>query len=645
MATAPKLKGTPRISKEAQAALITHVRSIMTAHGAVATELRNKLTVIDMAYARYSETKRSEDGAVLCNIMAEDDVVAPIVVSEVDSMVAYLADVFLSGAPLFPVVSTPKNRQYAEMLETLIDDHAMLGGYSRQLLLFLLDTVKYNFGPLENTWDQIEQFSVEGDFTTAEGRKVAKANKSYTAVRRLDPYNTVYDHTVSPADVSAHGDYAGDVQIISRMKLKRLLQKLKNKDIVMNEDKCVRDNSYVNAAGVTSNYYSHPTVSEYISAFRRDSAVDWYKYFGDSRKPLTGPGNFELITLYIRIIPADFLMNVPQDKSPQIYKLQVINNNVIISCERIISAFDTLPVSIGQAFEDGMGLQTKSVAEGSISFQEAATTLFNIRFAAARRSVSDRALYDPDMISPGDINTSVAAPKIPVRGSAMREKNLQAAYHQIPFDMRGTETTLQDAATIASFSKELSGISAPRRGQFQKGNKSVTEWNDTMGAGDDRLRLRALCLESQVFIPLKENIKLNIFQYGDDAVVVSQKTGVEYNVKIDELRKQVLAFKIADGYSPKSKLASIETLTMGFQMISSSPILQESFGSSLPGVFAHLMSLGGVKGFEEYDPANAMNQQAPQGLTDNSLQGMGGNAVPSAVVPTEPGVSPSMPIA
>jgi len=61
------------------------------------------------------------------------------------------------------------------------------------------------------------------------------------------------------------------------------------------------------------------------------------------------------------------------------------------------------------------------------------------------------------------------------------------------------------------------------RGSFQKGNKSVQEWNDTMGGSDGRLRLPALTLEHQVFNPLKNILKLNIFQYGDDAELVSQR--------------------------------------------------------------------------------------------------------------------------
>lgn len=628
--------GTIILNKKVQGHLIRHIQDILTVHKKE-TELRNKMVDIDIAYHRYQKTQNADDGNVTCgNLLTDDNIVAPIVVSEVDSMVGYLAEVFLSGAPLFPIVSTPAKRKMAEQLETLLDDHATLGAYPRQLLMFLHDAVKYNVGAIEASWEAIDQFSVEGDYTQETGRKVERKAKHFTKLRRLDMYNTIWDKTVAPGDVALEGDYAGDIRIFSRLKLKRHIKKLTDAKKAYNVTDAFNNKQLDLVTGSVSNYYEHPTVNNYVGGKIPRNEVDWYKYFGD-KAPVTGPGNFELITLYVRIIPSDFEMIVPQPNTPQIWKLQSINGAVLIAAERVISAQDVLPIFFGQPVEDGLGYQTKSVAEGSIPFQQAATTLFGIRFAAARRAVSDRALYDPAMINPSDINARVPAPKIPVRGSAMKDKGLGSAYMQIPFDMRGTESAIQDVSTITAFSKELNGINGPRRGQFQKGNKSVSEWEDTMGGSDNRLRLRALTLEHQVFVPLKETLKLNIFQYGEDAVVVSQKNGEEYTVKIDELRKQVLSFRVADGYTPKSKMASTEMLTTGLNIIGQSQVLQQQYGASLPAMFAHIMQLGGVRGLEEYTPQ--AEQQAAQGnLAGNTLQTMESGApalqAPASVVPS-----------
>jgi hypothetical protein len=638
-----------KFSEETQRLLVQHVANILVEHKR-SNEMYSKMEEIDRAYARYklSSAQAKADGIdrkdanTSCGI--QDDIVAPIVVSQVDSMVGYLAEVYLSGYPIFPVVSTPANRNWAEMLETLVDDHATLGQYGRQLLLFLRDGVKYNICALEASWDAIEQFSVESDYTNMEaGTKIKRKPKSFTKLKRLDMYNTIWDRTVSPGDVSMEGDYAGYIEVLSRTKLKRLLNKLSQTDEGYNSQKALDCGSNVNAA--TSEYRVHPKVNNYINPQRPESGVDWFEYItGTKEARAIGKGSYELLTLYVRIQPKEFDMTgVPQQNTPQIWKLRVINGKVIISAKRIISAQDCLPILFGQPVEDGMGYQTKSVAEGAIPFQEGATTLFNIRFAAARRAVSDRALYDPDLISPTDINAPVPAPKIPVRGNALKQQSLDAAYKQIPFDNRGLENVIQDASILVDFSKQLSGQNNARQGQFQKGNKSVQEWNDTMGAADDRSRLLSLTLENQVFIPLKEIIKLNIFQYGEDATVVSQANGKEYEVKMQQLRQQVLSFRISDGETPKSKKASTEMLTTGMQMLGNSPILQQTFQGMLPGMFLHLMQLGGVRGLEEYDPKNAVQQTAPAGLAANNLQGLPAPAatIPPATVPVAPAAVPT----
>ena len=106
------------------------------------------MEAIDVAYARYQTAEGAERESCgnqqLPDPLGRDRIVAPIVISQVDSYSAYLSDVFLSGSPILPVVSTPANRKYAEQLETLIDDHATIGGYARQMLMFIKNAVKTN---------------------------------------------------------------------------------------------------------------------------------------------------------------------------------------------------------------------------------------------------------------------------------------------------------------------------------------------------------------------------------------------------------------------------------------------------------------------------------------------------------------------
>ena len=616
----------PRILKAlvpkpaAQASIIEFMTRVMTEHQKFSS-YQDKMEAIDVAYARYKANMNSSTGVVggqgidaattPLGVMNLPSTTPPVVVSQVDSMVGYLADVFLSGTPIFPVVSSPKNKKYAEQLEVLLDDHATLGGYARQLLLFLRDGVKYNFSAIEADWSSIDQYALVDEVLTPGSSKMSKDSKSFTKLKRLDPYNTIWDFNVAPGDVATEGDFAGYVEILSKPKLKRRLQRLANDGKAFNVREALKTPNPFNTAEQLGFYRTPPQVSQYINARRPMSELSWYTWITGQKDPADtiSTGNYEYLTLYARIVPKEFDLDSPASRTVQIWKFVLVNSSVLVQAERIISAYDMLPILFGQPLEDGLGYQTQSIAEGNIPFQQAAETLFNISFNAARRAVSDRALYDADLIKPSDINAPVPAPKIPVKSNSLDStKTIRDAYYQIPFDARGTEGAMDSGMRIVAFGKELSGLNSPMQGQFQKGNKSVQEWQDTMGGADARLRLPALILEYQVFQPLKSILKLNIFQYGDDAEIVSQKSGEVVQININELRKQVLAFRLADGYTPKSKLASTDSLTSLMQIIAQSQQLQVSYGGMLPGMMAHLAQLLGVRGMEEYTPDAAQAQ-------------------------------------
>jgi len=598
-----------RISPQTQKNVIEYAKFVLMEHGEN-SDYHDKMEAIDIAYARYKLNKDPKTGVVHgegidaattpAGVFNVPSTTPPVVVAQVDSMVGYLSEVFLSGTPLFPIVSNPTNKQSAESLEALLDDHSILGGYPRELLIFLRDSIKYNLGAVECDWTSVDQYDVLDEIAQDEIRKLKRKAVHYTKLRRLDLYNTVWDKNTNPGDIAKEGDYAGYISILSRPKLKRLLNKISIEGDALNVDKALE--SYINADA--PNYVMHPQVSDYIASRKPTTTIDWASFLGyGSQKQNRGVlGNYEVFKLYARVAPADLGIPGPMPNTPQIFKFTIVNGDTVVQVKRIISAYDHLPILFGQPFEDGLGYQTKSIAEGSIPIQQAAGTLFNIQFNASRRAVSDRALYDPNVIRPSDVNSPVPAPKIPVKTNQLNNRPISDSYYPIPFDSRGTENAIQNGMQIVNFGKELSGLNNPLQGQFQKGNKSVIEWRDTMGNADARLRLPALALEYQFFVPLKEILKFNIFQYGEDAVVSSQRTGQIMEAKVSEMRQKVLSFRVADGYTPKSKLASTEAIINLTQMISQSPILQQAYGMMLPNIVAHLAQLMGVRGMEEYNP-------------------------------------------
>lgn len=618
----PMPKSDRPLSAESQQLLLNTCNQILSNYATHATELRAKMEVIDIAYARFRQKKdklKNQDGvddnfAVLCDDEFDTlrekfvDIDVPLLVSQVDTGVGYLADLYLSGYPLFPVVSEPKDRKEAEYIESLVDKHSMVGKYPAELLKFFFDATKYNFAPLLVEWDYTRHFIRASDFDAGlEGKpELNQQQIGYTKLHRLDPYNTFYDWTVSPGQVAADGDFVGYVEQMTPTKLQRLIEKLETQPgHLMNRTKV-----FTTTIG-TAKYYQHPQISEYITSANKE--FSWENYFAEqTQRKVSGAttsGLHEIAVFYRRVVPDDYKIPAPDDykKRLRIYKIIVVDGQHVLYVEPVYTAMEHLPILVGSPRDDGLGLQTQSTAESVIPMQRAASALVNIRFHGARRAINDRAIFDESMIDSAALNNPSPTAKIAAKQNSLTQRKLSDAYYSIPYDPRGTDTVLRDALMIGEWTNELNGMNRAQQGQFQKGNKTLNEFSTVMDNAEMRQRLPAIMLEHQVFVPMKQMLKLNLWRYASGEVIRSQATGRALEVDLNQLDQSIFDFKIADGYLPKSKLASTEVLTAGMQVLQSSPVLQQAYGPMLPQIMAHMMYLGGVKGFDQYMP-----EQQPQ---------------------------------
>lgn len=600
------------ISQTSQKLLADYVKSILCWHKS-ADFFRDKMDAIDYAYARYTEAKARGDkdgvdryGQVPCGGL-RNEVVNPIVVSNVESMVAYWSEVFLSGYPRFPVVSTPDKKDQAEALEGIMQDHVTMSQSDAELQVAFKDLGKYNLAAVEVSWSPMPTYVPEiQDATTLEGPVTTYNTAHINKIRRLNLRNVMMDPLIDPVKVSSDGEFIGYTEIYNRAKMKRLLNYFSKEKKLVHPS--VVDKAMSSRAD-TTDYILDPTISVFMVG-GEDKRVDasWDQWAGFApdipagmiKVPYNGQGIYTVTTMYARLIPTDFMLNVPNKNSPQIWKLTVVNGDILVSAEKLNTAYDMFPIYVTHALEDGLGLQTQSYGEMTIPIQEATTRLFNIRFQSANRAIQDRGLYNPDMIRAADINSPVASAKIAVKIQALSENGFDNAYRPLPFDARGTEGVLQDAIIINDWQKELTGQNNASRGQFQKGNKTMAEFETIMGNSENRGRLSALVIAQRLFVPMKEQLKLNILMFGEDTTVISPRTNKPIDMSIEEIINANMQFEVADGYTPKSKIANTDFLMGLANMIGTSPMLQQVYGPQLPAIVAHLAQLGGVRGFDVY---------------------------------------------
>ena len=256
--------------------LLQYLSTVRAGHAAFPDYI-GKMQAIDEAYARYKSTYDPATGTVAgqgidaattpVGAFNLPSITPPVVVSQVDSMVAYLADVFLSGYPMFPVVSSPKSAALAEQLEVLLSDHANMGGYARQFLLFFRDGIKYNFSAVEVEWASISQYSLTDEVLNPGTLSLKTAASYYNKVKRIDPYQIFCDPSVQIGDISADGDYAGYTEILSKTRLQRLMQRLEVEGQLINKAEVFKSSKdALPLIARTNHYRMHPQVSNYVTA-------------------------------------------------------------------------------------------------------------------------------------------------------------------------------------------------------------------------------------------------------------------------------------------------------------------------------------------------------------------------------------------
>jgi hypothetical protein len=603
--------------------------------------IREQFRQIDLAYMREQDWTEEHQRAKLANKYGDSsrfqNIRIPVVKPLVEAAVTYQTSVFLTGNPIFSVVASPEFQDEAMQMSSLIEDQSIRGGWVSELMGFFRDGFKYNLAALEVDWKREITASLETDIgyssTQAKPKEIIwEGNK----LKKLDLYNTFFDSRVAPSLIPSKGEFVGYTEMYSRIALKQFIATLPDK-IIQNivpafESGLASAVGGMSTGGIESYYIPQLNPDALIQKNPRAS-TDWMSWAGMSGQSngIQYKNMYEVTTLYARILPSDFALRVPGANTPQIWKFIFVNHQVLIYAERQTNAHGLLPVLFSQPHEDGLSYQTKSLASDVSPMQDISSALANSWIASRRRAISDRVLYDPSRVAPEHINSANPSAKIPVRPSAYGKPVGESVY-AFPFRDDQAQTAMSEMQQVQQFAFALTGQNAAKQGQFVKGNKTLHEYSDVMTHSNGNDQKIAMLLETQVFTPMKEILKINILQYQGGTSLFSRDR--KQVVKIDPiaLRKAVLAFEVSDGLTPVDKLISGDAWTTSMQVIGSSP--QIGAGYNIAPLFSYLMKTQGadLKAFEK-SPEQVAYEQAVQQWQQVVTEGMKQGADPKSLPP------------
>ena len=144
----------------------------------------------------------------------------------------------------------------------------------------------------------------------------------------------------------------------------------------------------------------------------------------------------------------------------------------------------------------------------------------------------------------------------------------------------------------------LSGQNAVTQGQFVKGNKTNSQFDQVVNNSSARQVQMALLLEDQFFSPIKNTLISDMLQYQDPVEILDRSTGATVKVDPSALRQAIYRFEVTDGLIDAAKVSNIDSLQLALQAIQANP--QLSMGYNLPKLFSHIMTLLGIKDMDDF---------------------------------------------
>jgi hypothetical protein len=266
------------------------------------------------------------------------------------------------------------------------------------------------------------------------------------------------------------------------------------------------------------------------------------------------------------------------------------------------------------------------------------SALWNISLESKRRLIFDRLVYNPRLIDKKDIDPISSVSRIPLRNAAMAKDDnaIAKALYQIPYREDNSSSNLQMSEMISARADQASGQNKVDRGQFQKGNKTKTEFSETMANSNSRQQLASLAIEYQFMTPVKDIIKANTLQNQSATTILNRDLRQEVAVDPVALRQSMLEFKMSDGNLPADKMMNTEMLTVFLQTAQAIPGITTEY--DVLGMFLYFAKLRGAYWLEDFK----RNPQQQQEFL-NTVQQTAAAQDPAAMAAAQqqqPGVAP-----
>lgn len=551
-------KDTFILSSSVQTAIISRVRELVDNRSSLDAR-RSRFVTVDRAIL-LEDLKRKEQDKKHEFV---NDHRPPTLLAHVDTAYSFYVNLFAAGEPVFKVVGSVDNMDAVNQMQAKVNSDADRYAYTTNLCKAIRDCIKYDEMTMLLEWDSetlpaLTASNNDGSAVTEE--QILDGNK----LLHVSPYNTFYDESVEHIDRHYTGTHTGYFERVSLVQLhQRVSSWIDVGKSVMNVM------SAFTTGGVGECNYYKPNFDDDKSANDTNGLAtlwglndapevtvrDKYQDFKEQ---------YEVCTVYMRLIPSMYGIQCSDPGRVQIFKFVIVNMATLVLAERVTNALQCFPLITAQMNDENIAGVSKSMGELLMPAQNLETQLVDTALALLYKAAGDKGIYDSKIISRFDIESRKPNAKIPAKPSATG-RSLREAYVPLPFDASAINIVATLRGIVQQDAQEITGQNNASRGQFQKGNRTLQEYQDVMSNAESLKYTKALLIENSFFTPIKSLIRNNILQYMKAGTI--KVNGQEIEVSPVDLRAAALSFRIADGLKNVERIANTGALGEAMQLL------------------------------------------------------------------------------
>lgn len=478
----------------------------------------------------------------------------PLAYVHIDDMMTYFAQTFSPNRGMFYHTGKPGEASEANQIVTLMNNHAIYGGYYRETLLACFACLKYNLGGFKVFWAKDEGPSLSRN---VKGEDVLTMDIKWQGnkIESLDMYNTFWDPTVHPTKLANEGEWVATAKMVSHY----WLASKASRGVFYNTDEALKEDCGVSVC----QYYRHPPTTARLDIDDTKAGQDYASWFGESPEYAQNTG-FELVEIFIRVNPTDFGLiegNVAAQVARnryEVWRFTILNDETIVDATYMNNIHGMLPFYFGVINDDLMGQSAKAVSEILQPLQDFASFLLNIHIQASRKNVWGLTIYDPTIVDFKQIPPGEVSGYLPIKASGYGKDLRTAIYHdQQQLD---TKQTLQDLDSVMGIINQFFPTqSLPS--QIASIDRAVDSQVAAVQQGANRrMHKTARLLDDTLFRGLRFCCYYNIIQYQPDNTTVNDFYGKEVAIDLSALRQTDLPFIIGQGLKAIDRQAAAGAL-------------------------------------------------------------------------------------